>query len=225
MTTREKYLSFKLVFIGDYNVGKSSILRQFADNTFTDTNMSTIGIDYKIRNIFVDNKLIRLEIWDTAGQERYKSIITKYYRDADGIIMIYDITNKRSFDNIRKWLPELEFNTKKEVDMILIGNKSDIEAKREVEYQNGKQMADLLNIEFMETSAKDNTNIDKIFINLITTIIKNQVIRLKAKSTQAKSIQDKSIQDKSTQTQLPNSSIRLEDGSSDTNKSNRYLCC
>jgi Ras-related protein Rab-1A len=167
---------FKLLLIGDPGVGKSSILSSFVDNTFTDTHISTIGVDFKITNIELENKIIKLQIWDTAGQERFRTITTSYYRGAHGIIVVYDITNRESFNNIKFWLEEvLKYGTEK-TNVLIIGNKSDLPNKRVVSLEEAKNFADKYSYDLIETSAKTNLNIYKMFFNM-TNQIKHQFIR------------------------------------------------
>ena len=172
MITDYDYL-FKIVIIGDSGVGKSCMLLRFADGTFTDSFISTIGVDFKIKTLNIDNKKIKLQIWDTAGQDRFKSITSSYYRGAHGIILVYDITDNDSFRNIEKWLGDIERYGLKDVNKLLIGNKCDLTEKRVVEYEKGKQLADNLNIIFIETSAKDSTNINDAFITMTNEIKKH----------------------------------------------------
>lgn len=114
---------FKILLIGNSGVGKSSLLLRFADDTFTDNFMPTIGVDFKIRTLEVDGRTIKLQIWDTAGQERFKTITSSYYKGAHGIIVVYDITDKESFKNIDTWMTEVEKHASDNVSRILVGNK------------------------------------------------------------------------------------------------------
>jgi len=157
---------FKFLLIGDSGVGKSCILLRFADNSFTDNFISTIGVDFKMKTIDLDGKRVKLQIWDTAGQERFQTITTSYYRGAHGLIICFDVTNKASFDNIQKWLDDIERHAPGHVARLLVGNKCDLESKRMVDYFTAKQLADKLNIPYLETSAKDSINIDRSFEKL-----------------------------------------------------------
>lgn len=161
---------FKLLLIGDSGVGKSSILSSFVDNTFTDTHVSTIGVDFKISAIELENKIIKLQIWDTAGQERFKTVTTSYYRGAHGIIVVYDITNRESFDNIKYWLEEVLRYTSEKTNVLIIGNKSDLPNKRTVSFEEAKNFANKYSYDIIETSAKTNVNINKTFDNMATQI-------------------------------------------------------
>lgn len=161
---------FKILIIGDSGVGKSSILLRFAEDTFTESYISTIGVDFKIRSIEQDNKIIKLQIWDTAGQERFRTITTSYYRGAHGIIIVYDVTDAESFTNVQQWLLEINRYSSENVTKILVGNKSDLEHRRVVSTFSGQEYAESLNIDFIETSAKNTNNVDKVFYDMATKI-------------------------------------------------------
>ncbi|KAI3386270.1 hypothetical protein SNEBB_007612 [Seison nebaliae] len=165
---------FKLLLIGDSGVGKTCILFRFSEDAFNSTFISTIGIDFKIRTIELDGKKIKLQIWDTAGQERFKTITTAYYRGAMGIMLVYDITNDKSFDNIRNWVRNIDDHASPDVVRMLIGNKCDQDTNRVIEYERGKELADTYNITFFETSAKTNLHISEAFESL-TKLIKNRM--------------------------------------------------
>lgn len=154
---------FKLLLIGDSGVGKSCLLLRFADDTYTDTHISTIGVDFKIRTIELDKKVIKLQIWDTAGQERFRTITSSYYRGAQGIILVYDITDQATFDNVKQWLGEIERYACDNVNKLLVGNKCDLVNKRVVDFNTAKAFADSLGIPFIETSAKNAVNVEEAF--------------------------------------------------------------
>lgn len=161
---------FKLLLIGDSGVGKSCLLLRFADDTYTESYISTIGVDFKIRTVELDGKTIKLQIWDTAGQERFRTITSSYYRGAHGIIVVYDVTDVDSFNNVKQWLHEIDRYASENVNKLLVGNKSDLASKRAVTYEQGKEFADSLGIEFVETSAKNATNVEKAFMAMSSQI-------------------------------------------------------
>ena len=154
---------FKLLLIGDSGVGKSCLLLRFADDTYTESYISTIGVDFKIKNVEQDSKNIKLQIWDTAGQERFRTITSSYYRGAHGIIIVYDITDMESFNNVKTWLQEIEKFASDNVNKLLVGNKSDLTSQRQVDTAVAKEFADSLGIPFVETSAKTSTNVEQAF--------------------------------------------------------------
>ncbi|RMJ21050.1 GTP-binding protein [Aspergillus sp. HF37] len=170
--TRNYDFLIKLLLIGDSGVGKSCCLLRFSEDSFTPSFITTIGIDFKIRTIELDGKRVKLQIWDTAGQERFRTITTAYYRGAMGILLVYDVTDERSFHNISTWFSNVEQHASEGVHKILIGNKCDWEEKRAVSTEQGQQLANELRIPFLEVSAKNNTNIEKAFYNLATEIKK-----------------------------------------------------
>lgn len=153
-------------------MGKSCCLLRFSEDSFTPSFITTIGIDFKIRTIELDGKRVKLQIWDTAGQERFRTITTAYYRGAMGILLVYDVTDERSFQNIRTWFSNVEQHASEGVHKILIGNKCDWEEKRAVSTEQGQQLADELGIPFLEVSAKNNINIEKAFYSLASDIKK-----------------------------------------------------
>lgn len=158
---------FKLLLIGDSGVGKSCLLTQFADHVYSDSYISTIGVDFKIRTIELDGKTIKLQIWDTAGQERFRTITSSYYRGADGIIIVYDITDADSFENVKQWLNEIDRFANESVQKLLVGNKCDLAAtKRAVETTTAQEFANKHGIPFLETSAKSAMNVEAAFMRM-----------------------------------------------------------
>lgn len=156
----------KLLLIGDSGVGKSCLLLRFCDDAYTPSFITTIGIDFKIRTIELDGKRIKLQIWDTAGQERFRTITTAYYRGAMGILLVYDVTDERSFGNIRTWHSNIDQHASEGVNKILIGNKCDSTDKKVISEEQGQELAAELGISFIETSAKANTNVEEAFFSL-----------------------------------------------------------
>jgi len=165
----------KLLLIGDSGVGKSCLLLRFSEDQFTPSFITTIGIDFKIRTIDMDGKKIKLQIWDTAGQERFRTITTAYYRGAMGILLVYDVCDERSFNNIRTWFQNVEQHATEGVHKILIGNKCDWTEKRVVSEDQGRALAQELGIPFIETSAKSNINVEEAFFSLARDIKKKLI--------------------------------------------------
>jgi len=149
--------------IGDSGVGKSCLLLRFADYSFTDTYVSTIGVDFRFRGITVGEKQIKLQIWDTAGQERFRTITSAYYRGADGIVIVYDISRRESFDHVDDWLREASRYAKEGVTKMVIGNKCDRISQRVVSVEEGTQLAQKHGMRFIETSSKDAVNVESAF--------------------------------------------------------------
>jgi len=161
---------FKLLVIGDSGVGKSCLLLRFADDVYSETYISTIGVDFKIRTVEIGGKTVKLQIWDTAGQEKFRTITSTYYRGAHGIAIVYDVTDSVSFNHLNMWLGEIERSAKDSVSKIIVGNKSDLSSKRVVDFNSGKEFAEKLGIPFLETSAKNATNVEQAFITMATDI-------------------------------------------------------
>lgn len=144
----------------------------FKENQFLDNMMASIGVDFKLKNLEVDGKKVNLQIWDTAGQERYKTITTSYYKGANAIIIVYDITDEESFEHIKSWLDEIHNHAKENVLLFLVGNKSDLDAHRRITFKQGGQVADQYNLKFFESSAKSTFNVENIFVEATKTFIK-----------------------------------------------------
>eukprot|EP01103_Thecamoeba_quadrilineata_P011115 TRINITY_DN2585_c0_g1_i1.p1 TRINITY_DN2585_c0_g1~~TRINITY_DN2585_c0_g1_i1.p1 ORF type:complete len:212 (-),score=43.51 TRINITY_DN2585_c0_g1_i1:131-766(-) len=156
----------KLLLIGDSGVGKSCLLLRFSDDSFIPSFITTIGIDFKIRTIELEGKKIKLQIWDTAGQERFRTITTAYYRGAMGILLVYDVTDEKSFANIRNWIRNIEQHATESVNKMLLGNKCDMVDKKVVDTSKGEALAAEYQIKFLETSAKNKINVEEAFITL-----------------------------------------------------------
>ncbi|GAB2292493.1 Ras- protein RABD2a [Dionaea muscipula] len=171
MNNEYDYL-FKLLLIGDSGVGKSCLLLRFADDSYVESYISTIGVDFKIRTVEQDGKTIKLQIWDTAGQERFRTITSSYYRGAHGIIIVYDVTDQQSFENIKQWLSEIDRYASDNVVKLLVGNKSDLTSSKVVSYETGKAFADEIGVPFLETSAKNASNVEQAFMTMAAEIKK-----------------------------------------------------
>ncbi|KAI3972825.1 hypothetical protein MKX01_019483 [Papaver californicum] len=171
MSNEYDYL-FKLLLIGDSSVGKSCLLLRFADDSYVDSYISTIGVDFKIRTVELDGKTVKLQIWDTAGQERFRTITSSYYRGAHGIIIVYDVTDMESFNNVKQWLNEIDRYANDSVCKLLVGNKCDLVDKKVVDTETAKAFADSLGIPFLETSAKEGSNVEQAFLTMAAEIKK-----------------------------------------------------
>ena len=180
---------FKVLIVGDSGSGKSSILLRFSDNDFSESYLSTIGLDFKIRTLTdpITNCVSKLQIWDTAGQERFRTITSSYYRGSDGILLVFDISSRSSFNHMEIWYSHILKYSQRKIPMCLVGNKSDT-AKRLVSQEDALEFAKKFGMEYIETSAKNNSNIQECFQNL-----EKQMIR-----------------DKKQQTIIETESIRLE---------------
>ncbi|CAJ0576384.1 unnamed protein product, partial [Mesorhabditis spiculigera] len=161
---------FKLLIIGNSSVGKTSFLFRYCDDSFTSAFVSTVGIDFKVKTVFRGDKRVKLQIWDTAGQERYRTITTAYYRGAMGFILMYDITNEESFNSVQDWCTQIKTYSWENAQVVLVGNKCDMDGERVVSMERGRQLADQLGLQFFETSAKENINVKAVFEKLVEII-------------------------------------------------------
>eukprot|EP00755_Sulcionema_specki_P005315 Sspe_Gene.32445::Locus_15904_Transcript_1_1_Confidence_1.000_Length_741::g.32445::m.32445/K07874/RAB1A; Ras-related protein Rab-1A len=182
MSMTEYDILLKTVVVGDPAVGKSSLLYRFSDDAWNPTYIATIGVDFKIRTFERNGKVVKLQLWDTAGQERFKTICAAYYRGAHCIVLVYDITNRESFDNIKSWLREVEVNARENVPIILLGNKCDDELRREVSTEEAQAYADRLGIQHVETSAKTADNVQTAFMKAVDIALADRVEPLHKKT-------------------------------------------
>jgi len=159
-------MMMKLLLLGDSGVGKTCLLLRFADDVFNDTFISTIGIDFKHKNIDIDGRKIKLQIWDTAGQEKYRTITSAYYRSAQGILLCYDVTDEKSFNNVANWVRNIDEHANASVNRVLVGNKCDMPEKRVISTERGKALAAKYGIKFFETSARANQGVTEAFMAL-----------------------------------------------------------
>ncbi|CAF0921972.1 unnamed protein product [Brachionus calyciflorus] len=167
--------TFKIMLIGDSGVGKTCLLVRFKDDTFLSCNfIATVGIDFKNKIVTIDNKKCKLQIWDTAGQERFRSVTHAYYRDAQALLLLYDVTNQSSFDNVRAWLSEIRQYAEEDVVIMLLGNKVD-KANRIITKEQGEKLAKQFEVSFMETSAKTGQNVELAFMAVARALISKQM--------------------------------------------------
>ena len=162
-----KYI-IKILTLGDTMVGKSSIVVRFSDNKFDDNIFSTIGIDFKTKFMKMGDSMVKVLIWDTAGQEKFQNIAKNYYKGANGVLLVYDISNRKSFERVGFWLKELKENNKlDDLYLYLVGNKKDLEEKRMISTDEGKKFAEDNNIHFIEVSAKTGEGVREVFNNVL----------------------------------------------------------
>ena len=170
----EKYdEKIKVMLLGDSNVGKTSIIKRFCKNEFTTSFIATIGLDFETKYIKINKRIINMQIWDTAGQERYKVLAKNYYNQSDGFIIVYDITDIKTFNSVANWIEQIKEIANDNVKSILIGNKSDLENSRVISTEEGKELAKKYNIDFYETSAQKGNNIDIVFDSLAKKILQD----------------------------------------------------
>ncbi|SMN22714.1 similar to Saccharomyces cerevisiae YFL005W SEC4 Rab family GTPase essential for vesicle-mediated exocytic secretion and autophagy [Maudiozyma saulgeensis] len=193
----------KILLIGDSGVGKSCLLVRFVEDKFSPSFITTIGIDFKIKTVDINGKKVKLQLWDTAGQERFRTITTAYYRGAMGIILVYDVTDERTFTNVNQWFKTVSDHANDDAQLLLVGNKSDMDT-RVVTYEQGETLAKELGLPFVEASAKDDTNVNDIFFTL------------------AKLIQEKIDNNKMTDASGQAGNVNIKSGNESGSKAN---CC
>ncbi|KAL4608340.1 ras-related protein Rab-6B-like [Arapaima gigas] len=154
---------FKLVFLGEQSVGKTSLITRFMYDSFDNTYQATIGIDFLSKTMYLEDRTVRLQLWDTAGQERFRSLIPSYIRDSTVAVVVYDITNVNSFQQTSKWIDDVRTERGSDVIIMLVGNKTDLADKRQITIEEGEQRAKELNVMFIETSAKTGYNVKQLF--------------------------------------------------------------
>ena len=181
-------LSLKILLIGDSQVGKTSLLLKYTEHVFPEEHIATIGVEYKDKFILKDNYNIRLQIWDTAGQERFHSITKNIYRNANGVLFVYDITNQESFGNIKNWIKDLQ-NVGNDIKGVIIGNKIDLEQQRDVSKQDLEEIGKKYNMPILETSAKQSINVNEGFELLVNELLKgkneNQIVEMFSRKTRS----------------------------------------
>ena len=163
-------IDLKILLVGDTSVGKTSILSKYIDDIFEENQISTIGVEYKVKSLIINGRKINLRIWDSSGQERFRSITQSFFRNAEGILYIFDLTEKKTFEGVKQWLIDSEsynLNIKK----ILVGNKVDLIEKRKVEKEIIDNFVKKIQLKYYEMSAKDGTNIDNVFRELAEMIL------------------------------------------------------
>lgn len=186
-------LKVQLLMIGDSGVGKTSLIDRYSSNSFTTEHIASIGVDFKIRMITVEGKKVKLQIWDTAGQERFRSITNSFYRRAEGILLVYDVTDRNSFAAIHSWIHQIEENTDSEakIDMVLVGNKSD-RPERKVTRDEGAKLAKSYKLPFFETSAKNGDNVVTAYNQLAETVTRRMLAETKRSGSTASTVSSSS---------------------------------
>ena len=174
MTYDEK---IQIILVGESGVGKTSLIRRYTNNIFNSNHLETIGIEFYNKEEKINNKIIQIKFWDTAGQEIFHSLTKNFYRKADGIIIVYDISNKESFERVQDWIKSIYDNTDtyKEIQMIIVGNKIDLEEMREVTKEDGIKIEKYYEIDFYEASAKNDEGVNNFMIKIIRDILNNKV--------------------------------------------------
>ncbi len=171
MSNQFDYL-LKYIIIGDEEVGKSNLLSHYIDDRFTSEYQSTIGVEFRAKNVVIRNTTYRIQMWDTSGKENFRSITRAYYKNSVCALVVYDISSRDSFNNVSTWIEDCRNNSSEKIFMVLIGNKSDLADKRQVSTEEGRELAEKYGLQFYETSAKTGENVNDIFYDSVDEIAK-----------------------------------------------------
>ena len=228
MANKYNYL-FKYIIIGDPSVGKSNLLMKFAHNKFTDEYQATIGVEFGAKNITFNNQIYRIQIWDTAGQENFRSITRAYYKNSVCAMVVYDITNKESFEHVLNWIQDIKDQSPKTVLIVLVGNKIDLEENRAVSYDEGSEFAIKNGLIFEETSAKTGQGIEEIFLKSAKEIAKKMEENYYDLNSEICGIKRGSIRSKKNNNNDDNSNtnknIDLKENSKNEGNKDKKKCC
>ena len=194
MEKKKKTLEAKIITLGDSHVGKSSLIIKFIENKFTTNYLTTVGFDLKCKTIQMNDEEIKLIIHDTAGQERFRSLASNYIKKANGVLLVYDISDKKSFDNIGKWMDDIIEESDNKIPIVLAGNKCDLKQERVITKEEGENIAKQYNLIFFETSCKDGDNVENCFKELTQQILERKKER--KKSIEAKKLEKIKIKKK-----------------------------
>ena len=165
---------YKILLLGDSTVGKTCFLLRYMDDSFLDLHMATIGLDYRLKTMILeDQKIVKIQLWDTAGQDKFRAITRNYYKGASGIILIFDVTNLNSYENIKKWINEIKEEISENVSIVLIGNKIDNVKERKITKEQGDKLASEIGVKFFETSAKTGEGVNESVFFLVKKIFDN----------------------------------------------------
>ena len=167
-------VKYKIMVLGESKVGKTSLIKRYTKDQFGGVYLTTVGMDFQDKIIEIEDKKVRLQVWDTAGQERFRNVTKSYFQSSQGLLVVYDITDKDSFENINFWMENIKKNAPENVKLILVGNKCDLANERKVTIEDGENKARNYNIKFFESSAKDGTNVNELFFYLANEIYQDE---------------------------------------------------
>ena len=167
-------VKYKIMVLGESKVGKTSLIKRYTKDQFGGVYLTTVGMDFQDKIIEIEDKKVRLQVWDTAGQERFRNVTKSYFQSSQGLLVVYDITDKESFEKINFWMENIKKNAPENVKLILVGNKCDLANERKVTIEDGENKARNYNIKFFESSAKDGTNVNELFFYLANEIYQDE---------------------------------------------------
>ena len=209
----------RLLMVGDSSCGKTSLVLRFDQNVFSTKFVTTIGVDYRDKMVKIEGAPMRLQLWDTAGQERFRSLTSNFFGRADGFVLCYDISNRPSFDHVIGWMRDIKTRAPPDCDIVLCGNKSDLENDRVVTTEEGKTLAEEYGVQFFETSALTGSNVETMFTDLATTIKHKRIDEFEGTAGAAASASKSSRE-------TPNSrTINLAESTTTSGSSSRASCC
>jgi Ras-related protein Rab-1A len=178
---------FKVILLGDIAVGKTSILSRFVDDKYTNEYRCNVGVEFKVKSLFLDESTgADLQIWDTCGEERFRTVTRQYYRDSNGVILIFDLTNRNSFDKLESWLQDINNYGPKDTNILLIGNKTDLADERVVSFSDANNFSIKNNLQYIEVSAKTGNNVALLFENLTKVMVRKEVESQKSRPKKPK---------------------------------------
>ena len=167
-------VKYKIMVLGESKVGKTSLIKRYTKDQFGGVYLTTVGMDFQDKIIEIEDKKVRLQVWDTAGQERFRNVTKSYFQSSHGLLVVYDITDRESFEKINFWIENIKNNAPENAKLILVGNKCDLANERKVSYEEGENYAKNLNIKFFEASARDGTNVNELFFYLANEIYQDE---------------------------------------------------
>ncbi len=170
-------VKYKIMVLGESKVGKTSLIKRYTKDQFGGVYLTTVGMDFQDKIIEIEDKKVRLQIWDTAGQERFRNVTKSYFQSSQGLVLVYDITDRESFEKLNFWVDNIKNNAPENAKFILVGNKCDLANERKVSYEEGENYAKNLNIKFFEASARDGTNVNELFFYLANEIYQDNKLK------------------------------------------------
>lgn len=218
--------SYKVIMLGDSGVGKSNVLLRFTKGGFVPDSKPTVGVEFAAKTVQMENnKLVKAQVWDTAGQERYRLIASSYYRRAVGALLVYDVTDRRSFEHIVKWLREVEQFADEDCLVMLVGNKIDLDDKRAVQLMDGREFALKNKIAFIETSALDDIGIDAAFQHLLQAIYNLQENKKRLAAERGEVLADDTGFNLEDAPSMDGTSVEGGSGGAESGKKSEKKCC
>ena len=223
--TEEFDLIFKIVLIGDSGVGKTNLLGRYLKKEYKEETKATVGVEFGEKKYELNGLKIKAQIWDTAGQERYKAITSMYYKGAKGALIVFDLSSKNTFQNVEKWYNEIKKTADPNINLILIGNKSDLKDKRQISTEEGENKAKEMNVAYLETSALNCDNVDKAFDALIEAISKKMKMEIEAEEEENDDNNNDNIQNKNFKDEKQNQMINLNTDNKGNKENFNQNCC